>query len=101
MKPGEEFEKGWTIQNTGTCNWDDGYAFVLNTQWSTGLDTLSDPPKIVIKKVEDVIKPGASQSFVLKLKAPTARGQYKWCWKLQDDGGSSFGPLVCTIFTVN
>ncbi len=100
MKPGEEFQKGWTIRNMGTCPWDEGYAFVVNTQWSVGLEELPNPPKIVLKKAEEFVKPGQDQSFVLKLRAPKTLGTYKWCWKLQDDGGTPFGPLVCTIFTV-
>lgn len=101
MKPSEAFEKAWTIKNTGTCAWDEGYMFVVNNAWSIGIEELKgESTSITIKKSEDVIKPGKSQSFRLKLQAPKKLGQYKWCWKLKDDSGAFFGPLVCTIFNV-
>jgi len=101
MKPGEDFTKGWTIKNIGTCPWDDGYSFVANNQWSDGIDVLAgESTSIAIKKPEDFIKPGMSQLFLLKLTTPKAPGKYKWCWKLVDDSGNMFGPLVCTTFEV-
>lgn len=101
LKPNEGFSKGWTIKNTGTCDWDDGYTFTPSKSWSVGIDALKgDLTAITIKKAEDIIKPGYSQLFLLTLQAPPATGQYKWCWKLRDDAGVEFGPLVCTIFDV-
>lgn len=98
IKVGKEFSKGWTILNTGTCAWDEGYVF----------DYLQDyfPPEanvsqlagydIALKKnaAEEYTKPKHSQSFIVKLKAPNTAGQYKGYWKLRDDAGNYFGPLV-------
>jgi hypothetical protein len=98
IKVGKEFSKGWTILNTGTCTWDEGYVF----------DYLQDyfPPETNISQLagydiplkkntpEEYTKPGHSQSFIVKLKAPTTAGQYKGYWKMKDDAGNYFGPLV-------
>lgn len=101
MKPGEDFTKGWTIKNTGTCAWDEGYSFVIYKQDTLDItDVRGESTSITIKKVEDVIKPNMSQLFLLKLKAPTAPGEYKWYWKLQDDSGNLFGPRVSVVFVV-
>lgn len=90
-----DFSKSWTINNTGTCTWDEGYIF----------DYLQDYPysspelvgyDIVLKKnhPEEYTKPGFGQTFVVKLKAPKTSGEYKAFWKLKDDQGNYFGPLV-------
>ncbi len=90
---GKNYDKGWTIINTGTCAWDEGYSF-------TYLSDLSDPElkgySIVLKKntPEDYTKPGHSQTFIVKLKAPDTVGEYKGYWKMKDDAGNFFGPLV-------
>ncbi|MBL8049774.1 MAG: hypothetical protein JNM46_01005 [Anaerolineales bacterium] len=104
VKVNAEFSKAWTILNTGTCTWDEGYVF----------DYLQDyfPPEanvsqlngydIALKKntLEEYTKPKHSQSFIVKLKAPKDPGQYKGYWKLKDDAGNYFGPLVYVWITV-
>lgn len=104
IKVNAEFAKGWTILNTGTCTWDEGYIF----------DYLQDyfPPEanvsqlagydIALKKntAEEYTKPKHSQSFIVKLKAPNTVGQYKGYWKMKDDAGNYFGPLVYVWITV-
>jgi hypothetical protein len=97
LKNFKEIEKAWTIKNTGTCEWDEGYKFVFNTELSSpelkGYD-------IVYKKSDDFTKPGESQSFVVKLTVPggkTKEVEYRGYWKLKDDAGNYFGPLVSII----
>jgi hypothetical protein len=99
LKNFKEIEKAWTILNTGTCPWDEGYAFVFNKELSSpelkGYD-------IVLKKAGDFTEPGHSQSFVIKLTVPggkTKEVDYVGYWKLRDDAGNYFGPLVSIKFT--
>jgi hypothetical protein len=87
------FKKSWMILNTGTCRWDEGYSFTFLPELSTpGLEGYS----IVLKKdaPEDYTEPQHSQTFVVKLTAPKTPGEYKGYWKLRDDAGNYFGPLV-------
>lgn len=95
IEAGKNFSKGWTINNTGECAWDEGYVF----------DYLQDYPgstlelvgyDIVLKKntPEDYTQPGYGQTFIVKLKAPSTPGEYKAYWKLKDETGNYFGPLV-------
>lgn len=89
----KNYSKGWTILNTGTCTWDEGYSF-------TYMAELSDPEikgySIVLKKNTpgDYTKPGHSQTFIVKLVTPATAGEYKGYWKMKDDAGNFFGPLV-------
>jgi hypothetical protein len=89
----KSFSKGWTIFNSGTCTWNEGYSF-------TFMPDLSSPElkgySVVLKKdaPEEYTAPQHSQSFIVKLTAPKAAGEYKGYWKLRDDAGNYFGPLV-------
>jgi Ig-like domain from next to BRCA1 gene len=89
----KKFSKGWSIFNTGTCTWDEGYSFTFMPQ-------LSSPElkgySIVLKKdaPDEYTAPQHSQTFIVKLVAPKAAGEYKGYWKLKDDAGNFFGPLV-------
>jgi hypothetical protein len=90
---GKNFSKSWQILNTGTCTWDEGYSFTFLTE-------LSSPElkgySIVLKKnaADEYTKPKHSQTFVVKLTAPKTAGEYKGYWKMKDDAGNFFGPLV-------
>jgi len=93
LAPNKDFSKSFSIQNTGTCAWDEGYSFAFVTEFSTpGFQGYS----IVLPKdkPQDYTKVGASQTYVLKLTAPKEPGTYKAYWKLKDDAGNFFGPLV-------
>lgn len=92
---GKEFSKGWTINNTGQCTWDEGYVFDYLQDYGLGTPELKGYD-IVLKKntPSDYTKPGYGQTFIVKLKAPSTPGEYRAYWKLKDDGGNYFGPLV-------
>jgi len=92
---GAAFSKGWTINNIGTCDWDEGYSFDYLEDYPLGSPELVGYD-IVLKKntPEDYTKSGYGQTFIVKLKAPKTPGEYKAYWKLKDDQGNYFGPLV-------
>ncbi len=88
---GKAFSKAWQLQNTGTCTWDVGYTFAFLTDVSSPNIAGYD---IAIKNSDEVTKPGHSQSFVVKLTAPSTAGEYFGYWKLKDAAGNFFGPRV-------
>jgi hypothetical protein len=93
VKGGTDFSKAWTILNTGTCTWDEGYRFEYLADSSS--PELKGYTIVLPKnKPSDYTKPGFSQSFVVHLHAPGTPGEYKAYWKLRDDSGNYFGPLV-------
>jgi len=91
VNAGKNFTKAWELKNTGTCTWDEGYVFAFQANLS---NTEIDGYDIVIRASGRVIKPNGSESFVIKLTAPSTPGEYKGYWKLRDDAGNYFGPLV-------
>lgn len=99
LKGGEAYEKSWSILNTGTCPWDEGYAFVLVVQYSSP-EIVWEHTSIVIKGPTETTKPQGSQNFVIKFTAPKKAGAYEAYWKLRDDGNNYFGPMVWLKFVV-
>ena len=89
--PGRDFSKAWQLQNTGTCKWEVGYKFTFLTDVSSTSIAGYD---VVIKNEDDTTGPGHSQTFVVKLTAPSTPGEYFGYWKLQTADGTFFGPRV-------
>jgi len=99
VKAGKEFSKGWQIQNTGECTWDEGYVFAFQPDLSNA-DIKGYDIVISKRKVEEHTEPKHSQTFIVKLTAPNKPGEYKGYWKLRDDAGNYFGPLVSVFIVV-
>jgi hypothetical protein len=97
LKRGQAYEKVWEFLNTGSCAWDEGYTFAFLPAYSTpdfkGYD-------ILFRKEEDFTKPGEGISFIIKLNAANAPGEYTGSWKLKDDGGNYFGSMVWVKYVV-
>lgn len=91
LQRGKIFEKWFQFVNTGTCTWDEGYVFAFLPEYSTPGFKGSD---ILIKKVEDFVKPGSSIAFKFVLNTGQAAGTFQGTWKLRDDAGNYFGSMV-------
>jgi len=97
LEPSRWYEKHFDIMNTGSCTWDEGYTFVFLPEFSTpGFDGYD----IKLRKDVDFIKPGKVITFVIKLKSSVKAGEHIGSWKMRDDGGNFFGPLVYVKYVV-
>jgi hypothetical protein len=97
LKPGEDFDKIWRIQNTGTCTWDDGYRLVF-----VAGDQALDPVNYEIKDADDFVEAGETVDMGVDLTAPNAEGKYSATWRMQTDAGVFFGtPLTVVIEVKN
>lgn len=91
VKKGEWIEKTWSIQNTGTCTWDDGFALI---QYSGDI-TQSDKWEITEKK--DFVDPNEIIEISLQMKIPGTAGEHGGCWRMRGDRGSFFGTPLCVL----
>jgi hypothetical protein len=98
MKPGNDFTKVWAIKNTGTCKWDDGYAFVFVA--GDKMDGYDIPFKPGDGSKKYFAAPGETVNFEIDMTAHTAEGSYTGCWRLKDDKGYYFGTLACYAIEV-
>jgi hypothetical protein len=91
IEPSRSYQKNFDIVNTGSCTWDEGYVFKFLPEMSTpGFEGYD----IKIVKPEDFTPPGMLRTFSLKLRASVRAGEHIGVWKLRDDGGNYFGPMV-------
>jgi hypothetical protein len=94
MKPGQDFEKVWALQNSGTCRWDEGYIFA----WVSGDDL--DNQNFEINAAGQFVDPGETANFSIDLTAPLAEREYNSCWRMKSDGGFFFGTFACVKIVV-
>lgn len=88
LLPGKLFDKGWSMQNSGTCKWDEGYSFAFKS------GERMQGENINITAQSDFTAPGHSQAFIVHMQAPAATGEYKGYWQMKDDKGNWFGSIV-------
>jgi hypothetical protein len=86
LKPGQAFDKGWLIQNTGTCNWAIGYRLV-----HVGGNTNFGGDSFVIRFPSDVVLPGVIAEISLHLVAPNKPGTYEARYQMYTNQDIPFG----------
>ncbi len=83
IAPGEEFEKVWRFQNTGTCPWTTDYHLVFISGYSMG--------GMTAVPLAGTVPPDAVFDLSVDLKAPTIDGSYKGYWMLRNPQNFLFG----------
>jgi len=83
IKPGEPFRKTWSLRNTGTCTWTEGYSLAFHSGDSVG--TYASQP-LGVK-----VSPGQAINLSIDLTAPLLHGRYKSYWMLRNSDGFHFG----------
>lgn len=99
LKGGTEYSHAWSINNTGTCTWGKGYSFFLVKEASDD-EIKWHKIKVEITDKTEVTPPGRSQLFVVNFTTPTSSGRYQGFWKMMDDKGNIFGPMVWIRFEI-
>jgi len=84
MAPGQNFDKTWRIQNSGTCTWTATYKAVFTGSGNGPMGAVTTP-------LGKVVKPGETIDIIVEFVAPTSPGEYISWWKLQNDKGVFFG----------
>ena len=82
VAPGEQLDKRWQVENSGTCNWDSTY----------GLQLIAGPD--LGAPQEQALFPARSGSEAMirmLFTAPTEPGAYRSAWQAHDQQGVLFG----------
>ena len=85
LDAGKDFDKGWELENTGTCTWGTGYSFAF----SSGDDMQCT--SVVYKANDTETDPGHSNTFIVHCTAPTTSGEYKSVFQMKNAQGTAFG----------
>jgi Ig-like domain from next to BRCA1 gene len=94
VKGGDLIAKVWSIKNTGTCTWDDGFSLQPITGESMGGKAW------VITAKKDFVKPDEIVEIRIDMTVPDKAGDHGGCWKMQGDNGYYFGTPLCILVKV-
>ncbi len=84
LKPGEAFQKSWTLKNGGTRAWTEGFALAVTASNPEG-EKLGSPETVPVGKV---VQPGESMEVSVDLVAPQQDGRYTVYYELKDETGA-------------
>lgn len=84
--PGEEFQKGWRLRNTGTCTWDSDY-FAAYVRGNTPAAEMDGEPTPIVGEVQT----GQTYDLWVNLVAPDKPGEYVGYWQMHNDAQTAFG----------
>jgi len=93
MAPGQNFDKSWRLQNSGTCNWTATYKAVFTGSGNGPMGGVSTP-------IGKIVKPGETIDLIVEFVAPSTPGDYISWWKLQNDQGVFFGTAFSVVIKV-
>jgi heat shock protein HslJ len=82
---GQSFQKGWRVQNSGSCPWDGSYKLAF-----VGGEQMGGQPVAVA----GTVAPGANYDFYVNLMAPNAPGVYQGFWQMVNGKGVAFGERI-------
>ncbi len=89
--PQATLDKRWEVENSGTCNWDDGYRL----RHMAGPD-LGSPEEQALYPARS----GTRATIRLVLEAPKDTGTYHSVWQAYSPEGQPFGDPIYIDFTV-
>jgi len=84
--------KVWSVQNTGTCTWDDGFSLQPVTGDAKG--------EWVIDQVKEFVEPNEIVEIRIDVKTPSKGGDWGGCWRMRNDSGNYFGTYLCLLVKV-
>jgi len=96
LSPGQPFQKGWRVRNSGTCTWDHTYALV-----PAGGNVPAARMGGVPVLVQGLVEPGQTYDFWANLVAPLSPGIYREFWTMRNTTtGILFGDRVWVMVEV-
>lgn len=89
FQPGQAFQKGWRLQNSGNCDW--AASFFLGFAFgNTPAAQMSGQPT----RVGRIVPAGQTADITVNLVAPGLPGTYQGFWQMHDANGTPFGERV-------
>ncbi len=83
FKPGQAFQKSWTLKNGGQQAWREDFVLAVTASKPDG-ELLNSPQSIPLNQP---VQPGETIQIIVDLVAPSQSGQYTVYYQLQDNMG--------------
>jgi len=84
IPPNGHFTMTWTLQNTGTCTWDDSYVIAFKSGYR-----MTRSPGFPIVAEGNTVAPGQSTIVNISMIAPQDTGGHQAEWQLQSRDGTA------------
>jgi len=89
VDPGEAFQKGWRIKNSGTCIWNSAY-FIKYVHGSDPAAQMGGQPT----SIKGAVEPGETYAMYVDLVAPEVAGKYVGYWQMHSPENEAFGQTI-------
>jgi heat shock protein HslJ len=86
LNPGQAFEKGWRVLNTGTCTWDGSYRLVFVHGNEPAAQMGGQP-----QSLQGSVALNESTDLYVNLTAPLRPGTFQGYWQMENGQGQPFG----------
>jgi hypothetical protein len=99
LKAGTDVQKIWSVKNTGTCTWDEGYKLV---QFAGSPDLGKIQSYEIGKNGNDnnFVTAGSTANLGVWIDVPCKVGKYEAHFRMQSDSGYFFGTVLSVYFEV-
>jgi hypothetical protein len=91
IKPGESFNKTWSLINSGTTTWTTDYQLVY---------VFGPQATVMSVNLTKSVAPGEVIQITVPFVAPTVNGSYVSWWQMYSSTGYFFGDQVSVVFNV-
>jgi hypothetical protein len=95
VNPGEAFQKGWQVKNTGTCTWDQVY-FLKYVRGNDPAAQMGGQPRSISR----LVAPGETYDLTVDLVAPQQAGKFVGYWQMHNSAGAPFGQTIWVAIQV-
>jgi hypothetical protein len=92
VAPATTFDKTWSVENNGTCTWNDNYSLTF---------TSGDQMFGATAPVSGTVAPGDTTDITVPMVSPNEDGTYTGYWQLMNDHGQLFGVVVYVLIQVS
>lgn len=82
VDPGSTLDKRWEVDNSGSCNWSQGYELRLISGDAMGAEPIQALPPA---------RSGTSTTIRIQFTAPNTPGTYRGDWQAFNSQGAAFG----------
>ncbi len=95
VDPGETFQKGWQVKNTGTCTWNQAY-FLKYVRGNDPAAQMGGQPTAISR----MVAPGETYDLTVNLVAPQQAGKFVGYWQMHNSAGAPFGQTIWVAIQV-
>jgi polar amino acid transport system substrate-binding protein len=95
VNPGQAFQKGWQVKNTGTCTWNQAY-FLKYVRGNDPAAQMGGQSAAVSR----MVAPGETYDLTVDLVAPQQAGKFVGYWQMHNSAGAPFGQTIWVAIQV-